>query len=102
MADNELVAREGDVLVVSYPEVKIPLATKYATVTIGGLIYTRRLNAGDVVQVEHDKIFEFLKRNAEREAREKVRLWTEELTAKRSPPPLPPPPKPSGPGQVRR
>lgn len=97
MADDELVAREGDVLVVSYPEIKVPLTTKFASVTVGGLIYTRRMNLGDVVQVEHDKIYAFLKRNAEHQAKEKVREWTEELSGKR-PPALPPLPKPAGPG----
>lgn len=92
-----LLVREGDVLVVSYPEVKIPLLTKYSTVTIGGLIYTRRLAPGDNVPNEYDKIYGFLKGMAERDAREKVKVWTEELAnAHRRPPPLPLAPKPAG------
>lgn len=92
-----LLVREGDVLVVSYPEVKIPLLTKYSTVTIGGLIYTRRLAPGDNVPNEYDKIYGFLKSMAERDAREKVKVWTEELAnAHRRPPPLPLAPKPAG------
>lgn len=98
--NDRLNVREGDVLVVSYPEVKIPLATKYSTITVGGLIYTRRLAPGDVVQDEYDKIYAFLKSMAERDAREKVKLWTEELAGvhKRPPPPLPP--KPAGAGNA--
>lgn len=95
MDGEDFVAREGDVFVVSYPEVKVPLATKYASVTVGGLIYTRRMLKGESVQAEHDRIYSFLKRMAEREAKEKVRLWAEEMAGKR-PPPLPTPPKPAG------
>lgn len=95
MDGEDFVAREGDVFVVSYPEVKVPLAAKFSTITVGGLIYTRRLVAGDSVEKEHDRIYAFLKRMAERDAREKVQLWTEEISGKR-PPPLPAAPKPAG------
>jgi hypothetical protein len=94
--DDRLNVREGDVLVVSYPEVKIPLATKYSTITAGGLIYTRRLVPGDIAQIEYDKIYGFLKSMAERDAREKVKLWTEELAGAQRRPPPPLPPKPAG------
>jgi hypothetical protein len=105
MSMNEsaaLIARDGDVLVVSYPEVKIPLTTKYGIVGVGGLIYTRKLVEGDVVQDEHDKVYAFLQRMAERDAREKVRAWTQELESarqNRTPPPLPP--KPAGPSSPK-
>lgn len=95
---EDVVAREGDVLVVSYPEVKLPLASRFGTITVGGLIYTRRLVAGESAAVEQQRIYAFLKRMAERDAREKVQLWTEELAAKR-PPPLPVAPKPAGAGE---
>lgn len=95
MDGEDFVAREGDVIVVSYPEVKIPLATKFGNIVVGGLIYTRHLVAGDSVETEHKRIYAFLKRMAERDAREKVQTWTEELAGKR-PPPLPTPPKPAG------
>jgi hypothetical protein len=97
--DRDLIAREGDVIVVSYPEVKLPLKTRYATVAIGGLIYTRRLVAGDVVQDEYEKIYSFLRSMSERDAREKVKLWSTELAAA-VPPPLPP--KPLGGGESKQ
>jgi hypothetical protein len=83
MSDTQLRARDGDVLVVSYPEVKIPLATKFSNIVVGGLIYTRKLIEGDDAQLEYERIYAFLKAMAEKDAREKVRLWTEELSAKR-------------------
>jgi len=91
-----LLAREGDTLVVSYPEVKIPLA-KFAIAGVGGLIYTRQLKAGDDAQAEYDRIYAFLKRAAERDAKEKVQLWAAELrtpapalASRVSPPKMPP------------
>jgi hypothetical protein len=84
METDTLKARDGDVLVVSYPEVTVPLTTKYASVKIGGLIYTRRLVAGEEVQAEYDSIYRFLKGMAQRDAHEKVRVWTQELAGKRS------------------
>lgn len=95
-----IAVREGDVLVVSYPEVKIPLA-KFTFATVGGLIYTRRLVPGDDIQNEYDQIYAFLERNAERSAREKVRKWAAELSA---PPPAkavaPKPPERAASGSV--
>lgn len=86
MADFE--AREGDVLVVSYPEIKLPIA-QYASVTVGGVTYSRKLATGDDPQAEYDKIYDFLKRNAERDAATKVRLWSTEMRgAGKAPPPL--------------
>lgn len=94
-------ARDGDVLVVSYPEVKIPLATKYSTITVGGLIYTRQMRANDSPAAEYEKVYAFLRRVAEADAREKVRVWNEELAAKaKQPPPLPITPKPIGAAEV--
>jgi hypothetical protein len=83
MDEAQLRARDGDVLVVSYPAVKIPLATRYANIEVGGLIYTRQLQSGDDAQKEYERIYAFLKSMAEKDAREKVRLWTEELAGKR-------------------
>jgi hypothetical protein len=71
-------AREGDVLVVSYPEVTIPLR-QYASAKIGGLIYTRKLQAGDSVAEQFEKVYAFLVKRAEADAREKVRRWAMEL-----------------------
>lgn len=81
-APPQLRARDGDVLVVTYGDVKIPIS-KYNTVTVGGLIYTRRLVDGDDVQLEHDVIYEFLRDNAERDAREKFSTWAAQIQAAR-------------------
>lgn len=71
----EFEPRDGDVLVVSYPEVKLPLKIKFAIVDVGGTSYTRTLRAGDNVQEQYSKVYAFLKRNAERDAIEKVKHW---------------------------
>ena len=70
--------RDGDVLVVSYPEVTIPIAP-YASVKVGGLIYTRKLVHGDDIGEEYDRIYAFLQSNAEADAAEKVQLWAKEM-----------------------
>ena len=84
------LANEGDVLVVSYPEVKLPIAgSRYAMVSVGGLIYTRKLREGDDVQAEHDRIYGWLRTNAERSAREKLEAWAAELAGSSAPKPAP-------------
>lgn len=85
---SALIAREGDVLVVTYPEVKVPVA-QYWTVGIGNLIYTRKLVEGDDVSAEYDRVYAFLKSKAERDGREKLKAYSEEAR------PAPPPPKPA-------
>lgn len=78
-------ARDGDVLVVSYPEVKLPVSPgSYAMVTVGGLIYTRQLRAGDDVDAEQRKIYAWLKRRAEADARVKVEEFSKQLEIARS------------------
>lgn len=74
----KLYARDGDVLVVSYPEVKVPVAP-YTAVAIGNLIYTRKLLAGDDTDEQYTQIYEFLKRRAEADGAEKIRDWSNEF-----------------------
>ena len=95
-----IVAREGDVLVVSYPEIKLPI-TRFTNLTVGGLTYSRKLVAGDDPQVEYDRIYAFLRVNAVKDGREKFREYSEEIHAAQQPKPLAPkppglPPKPAG------
>lgn len=71
-------AREGDVLVVSYPEITIPLK-QYASCKVGGLIYTRRMLAGDSVADQFERVYRYLEKRAEADARDKVRKYAEEL-----------------------
>lgn len=71
-------AREGDVLVVSYPEVTIPLR-QYANAKVGGLIYTRKLREAESVDEQFDKIYKYLARRAEKDAREKIEIYAGEL-----------------------
>lgn len=84
MADEKLLAREGDVLVVSYPEVKIQVAP-YSTVGVGSNLYTRKLIDGDDVQEQYDRVYNWLKSASEKSAREKVQLWSAELERKSEP-----------------
>jgi hypothetical protein len=76
---SEFVARDGDTLTVSYPEVKLPLRAKFAIVDVGGVSYTRALRDGDDVGAEYDRIYSFLRQRAERDAVEKVRMWNAEF-----------------------
>ena len=77
-----LVARDGDVLVVSYPEITIPLK-QYSSVKIGGLIYTRRLVDGESVDEQYAKVYAFLKTKAETDGVAKVKTWAAELGGNR-------------------
>lgn len=76
-------AREGDVLVVSYPEVTVPVV-QYSAVKVGGLIYTRRIQKGDDPNEQYEKIYAWLKRKAEKAANEKVADWSKQLRGARS------------------
>lgn len=62
----DFVARDGDTLVVTYPEVTLPLPEKFAMMKFGGLIYTRRLRDGDDPQEQLETIDRWLTREAER------------------------------------
>lgn len=73
-------AREGDLLVVSYPEVTLPLAP-YSTAKIGGLIYTRKLREGESVDEQFGRIYGYLEKRAEADARRKLGTFKAELDA---------------------
>lgn len=73
-----LEARDGDNLVVSYPEVTIPIGS-YSSVKVGGLIYTRKLVAGEDVAEQYTRIYAFLKSRADADARVKVAQYQDEL-----------------------
>lgn len=75
--------RDGDVLTVSFPEATLSVAP-YSTVKVGGLVFQRQLRAGDDVNLEHDRIYAFLKRKAELIGREKVEHYLAELERARS------------------
>jgi hypothetical protein len=80
-----MIARDGDVLVVSYPEVSIPIGSgSYCAVKIGGLIYTRKLVEGDDVSEQYDAIYTFLQKKARTDGREKITIFQDELKAVRS------------------
>jgi hypothetical protein len=70
--------RDADILVVSYPEVTIPIAN-YSGVKVGGLIYTRKLLAGDDAGEQYDRIYAFLKSKADADGRAKVAAYQAEL-----------------------
>lgn len=84
MSDN-IDVREGDVLVVSYPESTIGLGgNSYSSVKVGGIAYTRKLVEGDDVAEQYRKIYDFLAARAQADGREKVKLYREELQRIRS------------------
>jgi hypothetical protein len=66
-----LLARQGDVLVVAFPEMTIPIAS-YANVKIGGLTYSRHLVDGESVEDQYEKIYAFLTRRALLDGKAKV------------------------------
>lgn len=71
-------ARAGDVLVVTYGEIKFPIV-QYSSFAVGGNSYTRSLLPGDDVQTEWNRIYSFLVKQSEHNAREKIKVWTEQL-----------------------
>lgn len=78
MTTARFEAREGDILVVSYPEVTVPIA-QYFSVKCGGLIYTRKLVAGEDPEQQYEQIYEFLQRKATADGRAKVKEYRLEL-----------------------
>lgn len=85
MASDGLVAREGDVLVVNYPEIRVPVAP-YCTVGVGGLVYTRQLRDGDDPEQEYRRIYDYLDRQVKADARVKIAQWSEEVGEKKKTP----------------
>lgn len=59
------VARDGDVLCVSYAEVTLPLPKQYSSMKFGGQSYTRTLREGDDVEQQATLIGEWLARTTE-------------------------------------
>lgn len=78
----DLEAREGDVLVVSYPEVTLPLPERYSSAKVGGAIYTRRLVAGESAREQFERVYRFLSDSSERAAKHKVRRFAAEMQRK--------------------
>lgn len=70
--------RDGDVLVVNWPEIKVPVI-QFSTVSVGGLSYTRRLTDGEDPEVVYHQIYAFLERVGQRDAREKLAAWGAEF-----------------------
>lgn len=85
----DVIARDGDVLVVSYPEIKVPVV-KYGAVGVGNLSYTRRLIAGESVREQYECIMALLTDVAENDANAKVEKWAQQLNPGVSPRPIPP------------
>lgn len=72
-------ARDGDVLVVAYPEVTLPLKVQYAMLRVGGMSYSRMLKAGDDVNAEYTRISAWLSKQVEGDVRRKAELYMAEL-----------------------
>lgn len=76
--------RDGDVLVVSYPEVTLPLPRQYSTMKFGGAIYSRQLRAGDNVDETLNAIGGWLSRRVEAEGAAKYRRLVAQFLKKDS------------------
>lgn len=72
-------ARDGDVLVVGYPEVTLPLRVKYAVLKVGDCSYTRQLRAGDDVNEQFERINRWLSNQVESDIKRKVVAYLAEL-----------------------
>ncbi len=72
-------AREGDVLVCSVPEVTLPLPRKYATIKLGGFIYTRRLVAGEDVAEQAATVMGWLEKFSARTGSDRFKRWAAEF-----------------------
>lgn len=72
--------RDGDILVVSYPEVSAPIGgISFSNIKVGGFIYTRKLVAGDDVSEQFTKIYKFLEAKSLETGRQKLAVWRSEL-----------------------
>lgn len=72
-------ARDGDVLVVAYPEVTLPLRVKYAVLKVGDCSYSRQLREGDDVNEQFVKISRWLSSQVEGDIKRKVTAYLAEL-----------------------
>ena len=86
---SDVIAREGDVLVVTYPEVKVPIK-QFWIVGVGNLTYTRRMNAGESVTQQANQIMGKLTELAEMHANERIAKWSEQANPDAPPKPIPP------------
>jgi hypothetical protein len=78
IATGPIEAREGDVLVVNVPGVKLQIAS-YSTVEIDGGTYSRKLEKGDDVNEQFDRIHSFLRDKQQEKARLKLGTFADEL-----------------------
>ena len=76
--------RDGDVLVVSYGEVTVPLPKPYSNVKVGGNSYRRQLREGDNVVEQFEKIANYLKGVTEVQAKERVATWSKTLKGEKA------------------
>jgi hypothetical protein len=74
--------RDGDVLVVSYPEVTLPLPKQFSMMKFGGLIYTRQLRVGDDVTATARTIGAWITKIAESDGAAKFRRLNAEFIRK--------------------
>lgn len=75
--------RDGDILVVTYPEVTLPLPKQYSMMKFGGAIYTRQLRAGDDVDATLSAISTWLTRRVEVEGGAKYRRLVAQFLGKK-------------------
>lgn len=73
-----LIARDGDVLSVTYGGAKIALGN-YSNVDLDGATFERRLREGESVEEQHALIYGFLKQRSLSEAREKLGYFSREV-----------------------
>lgn len=74
-----LEAREGDNLVVRYPEMKIGIPGTYCSISLGGSMYTRRLAPGENPSDVFDRVYAFLKSREEAHGRRALQEFMAEL-----------------------
>lgn len=78
--EPDFIVRTGDKLTVMYNGVKLGIAP-FSTVELDGSIYSRMLEEGDDPVEQWDKIYNYLKGQCLKVAREKLRIFSDELRA---------------------
>lgn len=71
--------RPGDRLTVTYAGAKLCIG-RYSTVDLDSAVYSRTLEPGDDPVEQWDLIYEYLRNNAIKNAKEKLHMFVEELT----------------------
>lgn len=74
-----LKAREGDVLYVSYPGVKVPTKKQYLSVEVGGLSIQRQMREGEDFLEAYEELYGALRTVAERDAVAKRDFYVKEF-----------------------